>query len=107
MGIGRTSLAAQVCQRVRVLRRATDSDQANAMVFRNAARVQRDGAPDGTGGRLRHFIRYYRRPEIVELMTGAGLRPIATFGARVGRVTGEPFDEDESEAMAIIAVPSR
>lgn len=62
---------------------------------------------DGTGGWFRHFMRYYRMPEIVALMRGAGLRVVATYGARNGRVTGEPFDEDESEAMVIIAVPDR
>lgn len=137
-----------------------DSDEANAMVFRNAADALRDEAPfvfefvngphwtnkrvqrqvdvtplpngstrtevtitdpdagtsltlielrrpDGTGGWFRHFMRYYRLPEILELMTGAGLRPVATYGARGGRVTGEPFDEFESEAMVIIAVRDR
>lgn len=63
--------------------------------------------PDGTGGWFRHFMRYYRLPEIIDMMTGAGLRVIATYGARDGRVTGEPFDEHRSEAMVIVAVPDR
>jgi SAM-dependent methyltransferase len=63
--------------------------------------------PDGTGGWFRHFMRYYRLAEIVALLARAGLRPVATYGARDGRVTGEPFDERESEAMVVIAVPDR
>lgn len=41
------------------------------------------------------------------MMTDASLRPVATYGARDGRVTGTSFDEDEPEAMVIIAVPER
>ena len=137
-----------------------DADQANAMVFRNAANALRVDAPfvfefvngphwanrrvqrqvdvtplangstrtevsitdpdaatslslielrraDGTGGWFRHFMHYYRLPEIIEMMAGVGLRPVAIHGARDGRVTGQPFDENESEAMVVIAVSDR
>jgi hypothetical protein len=63
--------------------------------------------PDGTAGWFRHFMHYYRLPEILAMMTDAGLRPIATYSARGGRVTGEPFDERTAEAMVVIAVPDR
>lgn len=132
------------------------SDETNAMVFHNAAKVLRDGAPfvfeyvngphwenmrvqrqvdvttlpngstrtevsvtnpeartslmliglqrpDGTGGWFRHFMRYYRLGEVRAMMADAGLQPVATYGAKGGRVTGEPFDERRSEAMVIIA----
>lgn len=134
------------------------TDDTNAVVFRNAAKYLRDGAPfvfeyvngpywegkrvqrqidvtplpdgsirtevsitnpevrtsltliglqrtDGTGGWFRHFMHYYRLNEIVTMMTTAGLRPVAIYGAKGGRVTGEPFNEKESGAMVIIAVP--
>jgi hypothetical protein len=38
------------------------------------------------------------------MMKDAGLRPVAVYGKKGGRVTGEPFDEERSEAMVIIAV---
>lgn len=58
---------------------------------------------DGTGGWFRHFMRYYRLNEILAMMANAGLRPVATYGATAGRVSGEPFDEEHSEAMVVIA----
>ena len=61
---------------------------------------------DGTGGWFRHFMRYYRLGEIIAMMAAAGLRPVATYGAAAGRVTGEPFDESRSEAMVVIAIRS-
>ena len=63
--------------------------------------------PDGTGGWFRHFMRYYRLPEIISMMAEAGLRPVATYGAVGGRVTGAPFDEATSEAMVVIATRSQ
>lgn len=131
-----------------------NADDANAMVFRNAVRALRPGAPfvfehgngahrdrtrrqvdvtslaggatrtevsitdpdahtsltmvglrraDGTGGWFRQFRHYYRLDEIVAMMTAAGLRVVATYGENAGRVTGEPFDERDSEAMVVIA----
>lgn len=59
--------------------------------------------PDGTAGWFRHFMHYYRLDEIHGMMTDAGLRPVAVYGATGGRVTGEPFDADHSEAMVVIA----
>jgi len=64
-----------------------------------AIRLQR---PDGSGGWFRHFMHYYRLPEILRMMEQAGLRHVAVFGARGGRVAGA-FDEAESEAMVVVA----
>ncbi|MGH3900442.1 MAG: AAA family ATPase [Pseudonocardiaceae bacterium] len=61
---------------------------------------------DGTGGWFRHFMRFYCLDEILAMMTAASLRPVAIYGGKANRVTGEPFDEKESEAMVIIAVPA-
>jgi hypothetical protein len=60
--------------------------------------------PNGTAGWFRHFMHYYRLGEVLDMMTDAGLRPITVYGAKGRRVTGEPFDEEQSEAMVIIAV---
>lgn len=62
---------------------------------------------DGTGGWFRHFMRFYRLDEILAMMTAADLRPVAIYGAKTDRATGEPFNEKRSEAMVIIAVPDR
>lgn len=59
---------------------------------------------DGTGGWFRHFVRFYRLDEILAMMTAASLRPVAIYGAKANRVTGEPFNEKECEGMVIIAV---
>ncbi|HYZ55787.1 MAG TPA: AAA family ATPase [Streptosporangiaceae bacterium] len=59
--------------------------------------------PDGTGGWFRHFMHYYRLDEVLAMMRDVGLEPVATYGARGGRVSGEPFDEQASEAMVVIA----
>jgi SAM-dependent methyltransferase len=59
--------------------------------------------PDGTGGWFRHFMHYYRLDEVTAMLEDAGLRPVAVYGAKGGRVTGEPFDEQHSEAMVILA----
>jgi SAM-dependent methyltransferase len=59
--------------------------------------------PDGTAGWFRHFMHYYRLDEVTAMMQDAGLRPLAVYGATDGRVTGEPFDNEQSEAMVIIA----
>lgn len=75
----------------------TDPSSATSLT---AIRLQR---PDGSGGWFRHFMHYYRLPEILSMLQQAGLRPVAVFGARAGRVLGS-FDEAESEAMVVIAV---
>jgi SAM-dependent methyltransferase len=62
---------------------------------------------DGTAGWFRHFMHYYRLDEITTMMAAAGLQPIAVYGAKGGRVTGDPFDEQDSEAMVIIAAAGR
>jgi len=62
--------------------------------------------PDGTAGWFRHFMHYYRVNEVTAMMEDAGLRPVAVYDAKGGRVTGEPFDNEQSEAMVIIAVPA-
>lgn len=59
--------------------------------------------PDGTGGWFHHFMHYYHLDEVLTMMRDAGLESVAVYGARGGRVTGEPFDERASEAMVIIA----
>lgn len=64
-----------------------------------AIKLQR---PDGTGGWLRHFMHYYRLPEITTMMEGARRFPVAIREERGGRVT-DTFDEHESEGMVIIA----
>ncbi len=64
-----------------------------------AVRLRR---PDGSGGWFRHFMHYYRLPQVLAMMERAGLREEAVFGVRGGRVRG-PFDEAESEAMVVIA----
>lgn len=76
-------------------------------VAADRVRHQHLARADGTGGWFRHFMHYYRLPQIIQMMTDASLRPVATYGARDGRVTGTSFDEDEPEAMVIIAVPER
>jgi len=58
---------------------------------------------DGTAGWLRHFMHYYRIDEITAMMARADLTPVAVYGAKSGRVTSEHFDEQDSEAMVIIA----
>jgi SAM-dependent methyltransferase len=58
---------------------------------------------DGSRGWFSHFMHYYGPGEIRSMMALAGLRPVAVYGARSGRVTGEPFDEGTSEAMVVIA----
>lgn len=62
---------------------------------------------NGTGGWFRHFMRFYRLDEILAMMTAASLQPVAIYGGKANRVTGEPFNEKESETMVIIAVPAR
>ena len=59
--------------------------------------------PDGSAGWFRHFMHYYRLNEVTAMMEDAGLRPLAVYSAKGGRVAGEPFDEEQSEAMVIIA----
>jgi hypothetical protein len=48
-------------------------------------------------------MHYYRLDEVLAMMRDVGLEPVATYGARGGRVSGEPFDEQASEAMVVIA----
>lgn len=59
--------------------------------------------PDGTVGLFRHFMHYYRLDEVLGMMADSGLEQVAVYGAKDGRVTGEPFDEQQSGAMVIIA----
>jgi SAM-dependent methyltransferase len=61
---------------------------------------------DGTTGWFRHFMHYYHLDDILAMMASAGMEAIAIYGAKGGRVTGEPFDEGLSEAMVIIAIRS-
>ncbi len=58
----------------------------------------------GSGGWFRHFMHYYRAGEVLAMMRDAGLKPVTSYGKRGWRVPGEPFDEQASEAMVIIAV---
>lgn len=60
--------------------------------------------PDSTGGWFHHFMHYYRLDEVLTMMRDAGLEPLATYGGSAGRITGEPFDEQLSGGMVIIAV---
>jgi hypothetical protein len=41
---------------------------------------------------------------VLAMMRRPGLEPVVTCGANGGRVTGEPFDEQASEATVIIAL---
>ena len=59
---------------------------------------------DGTGGWFQHFMRFYCLDEILAMMTTARLRPVAIYGGKANRVTGEPFNEKESQSMVIIAI---
>jgi SAM-dependent methyltransferase len=59
---------------------------------------------DGTTGWFRHFMHYYRLGEVVDMMADAGLQPVAVYGTKSGLITGVAFDEQQSEAMVIIAV---
>jgi hypothetical protein len=59
--------------------------------------------PDGTSSWFRHFMHYYRLDEVLGMMRGNGLQPVAIYGAKAGGIPGDPFDEEQSEAMVIIA----
>ena len=58
---------------------------------------------DNSTGWFHHFMHYYRLPEITTMLSDAGLEPVATYGAKNGRVLGTPFDHQRSTAMVIVA----
>lgn len=62
---------------------------------------------DNSTGWFHHFMHYYRLSDITAMMRAAGLEPVATYGAKDGRVTGDPFDERHSAAMVILATPAK
>jgi AAA domain/Methyltransferase domain len=83
---------------IRTLVRITNSEARTLLTLIGLQRA------DGTGGWFRHFMHFYCLDEILTMMKAASLRPIAIYGAKANRVTGEPFNEKESQTMVIIAV---
>ncbi|MFL6053651.1 MAG: methyltransferase domain-containing protein [Actinoallomurus sp.] len=51
-----------------------------------------------------HFVHYYTIETVEQMMRDAGLVVVRSCGAIGGRITGDPFDSESSDAMVIIAL---